>query len=295
MRPGHVNAYLVPGDDGWLLVDTGLGLPDAKERWAAELATVDGQVTCLFITHFHPDHVGAARDIVDLTGATVFQGTLDLEQCIRVWQGQDWPEVLTHWFGTHGAPDDVTSELIDSGSYWTPFIRSVAEATCIEPGSWLEGWEVVAAPGHADGQLTLLRDGVLIAADHLLDPITPTVGLWPASRPNPLGDYLAALQTVIERAPTIALPGHGDAILDPRGRAQQIIDHHHERLGATVRMLEGEPQSAFAVSLGLFGRELSPAARRFAIAETLSHLEYLVHVGTVERREAVGHVTYTAA
>ena len=226
MRPGHVHAYLVPGDDGWLVVDTGLGLPDAKERWKTELSALDGEVSRLFITHFHPDHVGAARDLVELTGASVTQGALDLEQCIRVWEGQDWPEVLTEWFGSHGAPSDVTGELIESGSYWTPFVRFVAEATPIEPGASFEGWEVVAAPGHADGQLTLLRDGVLLAADHLLDPITPTVGLWPASRPDPLGDYLQALETVIERAPTIALPGHGEVILDPPRRAQEIIAHH---------------------------------------------------------------------
>ena len=58
----------------------------------------------------------------------------------------------------------------------------------------LHGWEIVAAPGHADGQLTLLRDGVLIAADHLLAPISPTVGLWPESSPDPLGDYFGSLR-----------------------------------------------------------------------------------------------------
>ena len=62
-RPGHVHTYLLPGDDGWTLVDTGLGLPDAAERWAAELAGVPGEVTRIVITHFHPDHVGAAADV----------------------------------------------------------------------------------------------------------------------------------------------------------------------------------------------------------------------------------------
>ncbi len=296
MRPGHVHAYLVPTDEGWMLVDTGLGLPDAKERWKDELDGLDGAVTRLFITHFHPDHVGAARDVVELTGATVFQGSVDLEQCVRVWSGEDWTDVLAAWFGSHGAPAEVTGELIDSGSYWTPFIRFVREATPVEPGPWLDGWELVAAPGHADGQLTLLRDGVLLAADHVLDPITPTVGLWPASRPNPLGDYLAALETVVARAPAIALPGHGDPILDPAGRALEIIEHHRERLETTLQILVGsDPHSAFQVSLDLFGQELKPAARRFAIAETLSHLEYLVLAGTVARSEAVGLVTYTAA
>ena len=43
-RPGPVHAYLLPGEDGWTLVDTGVDLPDAKETWAArpEQAAVGG-------------------------------------------------------------------------------------------------------------------------------------------------------------------------------------------------------------------------------------------------------------
>ena len=59
-RPGHVHSYLLPGAEGWTLVDTGIGLPDAAERWSEELARHDGPVARVLITHFHPDHVGAA-------------------------------------------------------------------------------------------------------------------------------------------------------------------------------------------------------------------------------------------
>ena len=41
-RPGHVHAYLLPGEEGWTLVDTGVGLPDAKESWTLELAQAGG-------------------------------------------------------------------------------------------------------------------------------------------------------------------------------------------------------------------------------------------------------------
>jgi len=293
-RPGHVHAYLVPHDNGWLVVDTGLGLPDAKERWADELAGLDGPVTAIFVTHFHPDHVGAALDLVELTGAPVLQGRVDLAQCRRVWKGEDWPEILTGWFSRHGAPPEVTAELIESGSYWTPFIRFVDDAEPVDPGDLVAGWEVIAAPGHADGQLMLLRDGVLIAADHVLDPITPTVGLWPESAPDPLGDYLTALKTVVELAPVVALPGHGEPIGDPAGRAREISEHHDERLAEVVSYLERSPHTAFDVSLPLFGAELKPAARRFAIAEALSHLEFLALRGRAERQESTDTVSYTA-
>ena len=294
-RPGHVHAYLLPGEDGWTLVDTGVGLPDAKEAWAAELEQAGGRVATIFVTHFHPDHVGAAADLHELTGAPVVQGTLDYAQCELVWGNPAWSERLLDWFRLHGAPDDVTNELVGQSSVYRPFIRYQRDPILVEAGEQVDGWELIAAPGHADGQLCLLRDGVLVAADHLLGRITPTVGLWPASRAEPLGDYLAALDRTIEFAPRIALPGHGDPIDDPAGRARELQEHHRVRLAEAVAALGAEPQTGYELSFALFGAELPAAGRRFAIAETLSHLERLVHEDAARRQEADGAVTYTAA
>jgi glyoxylase-like metal-dependent hydrolase (beta-lactamase superfamily II) len=300
MRPGHVHCYLLPVDGGYMVVDTGLGLPDAKERWAAELAQLDGPVVGLFITHFHPDHLGAAADVRDLTGARVSQGSVDAAQGRLAWESDEWPQVIAAWFHENGVPEAVTDELVGQGSFYRPFIRTVSDPELVDDGDRLDGWDVVAAPGHADGQLTLLKDGVLIAADHLLERITPTVGLWPASRPDPLGDYLASLERTIELAPGVAYGGHGDPVADPVGRARELIAHHHERLRCTAAALGREPRTGYDVSYPLFGDDLAPAARRFAVAETLSHLERLVREGRAERHDAehgenVGGVSYTAA
>jgi glyoxylase-like metal-dependent hydrolase (beta-lactamase superfamily II) len=294
-RPGHVHAYLLPGDDGWIVVDSGVGLPEAKEKWAAELADAGGPVQAVFITHFHPDHVGAAADLHELTGAPVHQGALDYAQCELVWGNPAWSERLLDWFELHGAPHDVTEELVGQSSLYRPFIRYQRDPLLMREGEHLDGWELVAAAGHADGQLCLLKDGVLIAADHLLDRITPTVGLWPASRPDPLGDYLAALDRTIELGPRIALTGHGQPIPDPAGRARELKEHHRLRLEETVAALGSEPQTGYELSFPLFGADLKPASRRFAIAETLSHAERLVLEGAARRQEVDGAVTYTAA
>jgi glyoxylase-like metal-dependent hydrolase (beta-lactamase superfamily II) len=294
-RPGHVHAYLLPGDDGWTLVDTGVGLPDAKAAWALELDEAGGRVATIFVTHFHPDHVGAAADLHELTGAPVVQGSLDYAQCELVWGNPAWSERLVGWFELHGAPEDVTAELVGQSSVYRPFVRYQRDPLLVGAGEHVDGWELVAAPGHADGQLCLLKDGVLVAADHLLGRITPTVGLWPASRPDPLGDFLSALDGTIELAPRIALPGHGDPVEDPAGRARELKEHHRLRLEEATRLLGTEPQTGYGVSLALFGADLPPAGRRFAIAETLSHLERLVHEGVAQRHGADGAVTYTAA
>ena len=294
-RPGHVHAYLLPGEEGWTVVDTGVGLPDAKETWAAQLEQAGGRVATVFVTHFHPDHVGAASDLHELTGAAVVQGALDYAQCELVWGNPAWSERLVDWFRLHGAPDDVTAELVGQSSVYRPFIRYQRDPILVEAGEHVDGWELVAAAGHADGQLCLLRDGVLIAADHLLGRITPTVGLWPASRADPLGDYLAALDRTIELAPRIALPGHGEPIEDPAGRARELQEHHRVRLEEALAALHAEPQTGYELSFALFGAELSASGRRFAIAETLSHYERLVHEGAARRHEPEGAVTYTAA
>ena len=291
-RPGHVHSYLLPDGDGWTLVDTGIGLPNAQEVWAESL---DGaEVQRIFVTHFHPDHVGAAADVAELTRAPVHQGTLDYAQCELVWGNPAWPERIAKWFDTHGVPAEITAELTESANVYRPFIRFQRDPILVDEGDRVGGWELVAAAGHADGQLCLLKDGVLVSADHLLLRISPTVGLWPASRPDPLGDYLASLERTIELAPDVALPGHGDPIDDPVGRAHELIEHHRERLDTAEAALTERPRSGYELSFDLFGPDLKPAARRFAVAETLSHLERLVLEGRAERHEDVGIVAYTA-
>ena len=70
------------------------------------------------------------------------------------------------------------------------FVRYARDPEPLGPGEQLDGWEVLHLPGHADGHLALLRDGILVAGDTLLGSITPNVGLYPDSRPDPLADYL---------------------------------------------------------------------------------------------------------
>jgi glyoxylase-like metal-dependent hydrolase (beta-lactamase superfamily II) len=279
--PEHVHCYLVDGT----LFDTGLGLGDPP--WAA------AEVERIAITHFHPDHVGGAAAAAAATGARVHQGALDYGQCERVWGSGDWPERMAAWFARHGVPAPDVDDLIEQGHAFAPFIRYAVDPNLLYEGSVLAGWDVLELPGHADGHLGFLRDGVLIAGDHLLQRISPAVGLYPESRPDPLGDYLASLERTIELAPRVAYPGHGEPIGDVAGRARELIAHHRGRLDETAAALRDEPRTAYDVSLALFGDDLPPTQRRFAVAETLSHLERLVREGRAARGGADGTVTYT--
>jgi glyoxylase-like metal-dependent hydrolase (beta-lactamase superfamily II) len=290
--PKHVHAYLLRGEDGWTLVDTGLGL---GTDWEEILAQVDGPVVRIFITHMHPDHVGGAEAAAEATGAPVFQGRLDYEQCERVWGSTDWPERISEWFLRHGVPQDVAEELIESGHVFADFVRFAWNPALVEPGDEIDGWRVMATPGHADGHLCLHKGGVLVAGDTLLAPITPAIGLYPASRPDPLGDYSDSLRAVAELDPRVSYGGHGATIDAPAARAQEILAHHDDRLAKTEAALGRAPRSGYDVSHDLFGTALPPIQRRFAVAEALSHLERLVVLGRARRHEDDRFVAYTSA
>ena len=131
----------------------------------------------------------------------------------------------------------MAAELRHESRTFAPFIRFARDPELLREGDEIDGWRVLELPGHADGHICLERDGVLVAGDHLLGAITPTVGLYPDSRPDPLGDYQASLRRTIELAPRIALPGHGDAVVDPVARARAILEHHERRLDETAAAL----------------------------------------------------------
>jgi glyoxylase-like metal-dependent hydrolase (beta-lactamase superfamily II) len=281
--PKHVHCYLVDGT----LFDTGLGLSGTD--WSGH------GIERIAITHFHPDHVGGARDAAEATGARVYQGALDYEQTLHVWGTADWPARMVAWFVRHGVPGDVTEELIERGHAFAPFVRFARDPELLREGDEVDGWRVVALPGHADGHIGFLRDGVLVGGDHVLNRISPAIGLYPDSRPDPLGDYLDSLRRTIELAPRLVLTGHGEPVEDAAARATELLAHHDRRLDQAFSALSDRPQTGFELSYALFGDTLGPTQRRFAVAETLSHLERLVLSGRARHADDDGVVGYSAA
>ena len=158
---------------------------------------------------------------------------------------------------------------------------------------------MIWTPGHSDGHICLFRerDGVFLAADHVLPRITPNVGLYSEyDRSNPLGDYLNSLLKVANLPARIVLPGHGDPFPNLAGRVQEIIDHHAEREMQILALLGDRPQDAYQLAKQLFGQRLKTnEALRMGVAETLSHLEHLRLGGHVAQyRTTEGLVLYAA-
>lgn len=298
-----VNVYLL--DDGpgaRTLVDAGLGLPTDERALHAGLRRAGialDDVNTLVLTHAHPDHIGLSGTIQAATGCPIYLLEGEHEALYRVWETDTALHATAEMYVAHGMPAemlpgaDAAARALRKMLRLPPrdAVRPVRDGDRLRLGA--RDYTVWWTPGHADWHLCLLRDdGVFLAGDHVLPKITPNIGWYPNSRPDPLADYLAALDRVSELPARVVLPGHGLPFADLAGRVAELAAHHAER-SDQVRALLGDAQDtgadAYTVALRLFeGRLRSPDDMRFALAETLAHLEHLRLKGLAIRTEPSG-------
>jgi glyoxylase-like metal-dependent hydrolase (beta-lactamase superfamily II) len=127
------------------------------------------------------------------------------------------------------------------------------------------------------------RRRLLFAGDHLLLHITPNIGLWTYTAPRPLQRYLDSLRGLRGLDVELVFPGHGPLFHDLGGRIEELLLHHEERLEVMHTAFEGGSATPFEIARRVFPEDLSDHQLRFALAETLAHLEYLVDRGRAER------------
>jgi glyoxylase-like metal-dependent hydrolase (beta-lactamase superfamily II) len=111
--------------------------------------------------------------------------------------------------------------------------------------------------------------------------------LWPGSDADPLARFVESLTTLRALDVRLALPGHKGLIHDWRGRIDELLHHHDERLAHIRAAAQGA--TALEVALTIFPFErFTPHEQRFAVAEALAHLEHLRLHGDLRREEHDG-------
>lgn len=291
----YVNCYLFESPSGWTLIDTGFHDALAEAAWPralAELGIRPQEIRQILITHYHPDHIGGAGWLQQLTGAPAFLHEPELRQVELFWGTgmADQARALHDFFAAEGMPaETATAIAAHHVEQWgkvqpMPVLQPLPTGSRVPIGSG--SYEVLWLPGHSDG-LSVFWDeasGMLIAGDMILDKITPNVSLWPGCRPNPLEDYLASLARVEGLGARLGLTGHRNLIADVTGRAAAIRHHHDERLALMEAACRGGA-TAWTVCEQIFPpAQLTIHQIRFAMSETLAHLVYMEKQGRLRRQ-----------
>ena len=279
-----VNVFLIEGDRGWSIVDSGMHTAEAETELRNGLGAAGIGLTDLdaaFITHLHPDHLGMAGTMRD-NGATLLMHGPEIERAHEVWAADHGLLNATYeFFERHGMPHDVDEGMraawVAMGERVDPFepIQPVADGQVLDLGG--RAMTVVWTPGHTDHHAVLFEasSGTLFAGDHVLPRITSNVGLYPNARPDPLGDYLGALRKMKGLGVRRVLPAHGEPFDDCAGRVDEVLSHHAKRLDETLNAVGGSGRTAYAICRLLFPVLRSAHEERFALAEALAHLRYL--------------------
>jgi glyoxylase-like metal-dependent hydrolase (beta-lactamase superfamily II) len=143
--------------------------------------------------------------------------------------------------------------------------------------------------GHSPGHMCLYeeRSKILISGDHILFGITPSITQW-LELHNSLGEYLTSLKKVYALDVELVLPGHNSIMNSHRKRIKELRQHHKRRLDELLHALRLGEKTAWEVAPFLSWdievstwEDFPPIQKWFALGETVAHLQYLVHCGTV--------------
>lgn len=292
----HVNVYLLRDPQGWTVVDTGLHTPAGEAAWQEAWTALNldpAQIHTIVLTHFHPDHFGMAGWLHYHSGARVLLAPREIELAQKVWvQRADHDDPSLRHFLRHGMPADLVDKVVGAIAGLRAATRPHPPLTPLPPGSQVtmggRSFVAIHAPGHSDGQLVFYAadERLALVGDQVLLKITPHIGVWPESEPDPLRKYLASLVELATLQVDLALPGHGKPITEWETRISELQVHHHERLAAMLAAVRNGADTAFAVAQRVFDVErFTPHEARFAIAETIAHLEMMVVDGLLQRHD----------
>jgi glyoxylase-like metal-dependent hydrolase (beta-lactamase superfamily II) len=180
-------------------------LIDAGRRWdrGRIFKQIEGHdLSLVALTHVHPDHQGVAKDVCEARGIPLACHADDVEAM----EGRRPTSASTA----------LVSRLIVR--FWEGPPHPVERV--LREGDEVAGFRVVHAPGHSPGEVIFFRDSdrVAICGDVIRNLSYATMRSVINEPPDAFNDDTAenrrSIRKLAELAPSVILPGHGDAVTD---------------------------------------------------------------------------------
>lgn len=252
------NTFLI-GETDIAVIDPG---PQSEPHLQAILDAVGpGQrITCILVTHSHLDHSPLARPLATATGAPVLAaGPSDWGRSPRM------QALATE--GLIGGGEGVDAAFNPD--------RLLADGEIVEGDGWRI--EAIHTPGHMANHLAFAWNRAVFAGDLVMAWATSLIS-------PPDGDLTAfrkSLRRLIARDDRIHYPAHGEAIIDPSARCQQLLDHRDGREAQILKALANGPATPSALTRQIY-TDVDPRLLPMAERNVLAHLIDLVERNLAE-------------
>ena len=185
--PNAINVYLV----GDVLIDAG-----TRRSGRRILRQLEGRpLAANALTHVHPDHQGASKEVCERRGVPLWCGAADVDNMEQGLPEPDHPMAKASWKLFTGPPHPVARPLSE--------------------GDEVAGFSVLETPGHTNGHVSYWReaDRTLVLGDVVfgLHPATGAPGLYEPPEPftpDPARNR-ESIRRVAQLEPALICFGHG--------------------------------------------------------------------------------------
>ncbi|MGO9957222.1 MAG: MBL fold metallo-hydrolase [Solirubrobacteraceae bacterium] len=293
---GDVNTYLID-DDPLTLIDCGPNSASALAALEAALSRLGrrlSEIELILITHQHIDHVGLAGEVARRSGAEI--GCLGLlAPVLEDWErhaiqdDDDAAELMLR----HGIDPQVADALRAMANLVRGWGARAPVGRTFEEGEEIalrdRRLTVLHRPGHSPSDTVFLdrASAAALTGDHLLADISsnavisrPLTPGWDGRRPTPLLDYRRSLLATREMDISIALTGHGRAVLDHRALIDSRLAQQVRRAERFYELLADGALSAHEIATRQWGRVAITQAF-LTLSEVLGVLDLLIEDGRV--------------
>lgn len=286
---GDVWTYLLVSDEDVVLIDCGPKTEEALKVLESELGKHNVRIediTQLWLTHAHPDHVGLSGIVEERSGCSVIAHKNERS----VYEGKHETDFFQKFFEEHGVEEETVTEIrrqyyaFDKYFEFPGKIRYVEQDVHLRCGS--EPFTVHEVFGHAKGQIAFEHQpsAAFFAGDVLLEHITSNALITfdeDGNRLDCLAQMRHSLEYVGKRA-NVVYPGHGRIVREPEKRAQSHLEAQEERYQTILHHLK-TPKKLMEMTEIIFPIAQNPRFAFLPLSEITGYLDWGRSEGKVER------------